>query len=124
MQTIVKSHISTKLLVRNKNNYRYKYRCLKPELIVDDYNDNTMYLYYIGRCNNEPIYHYGTTLDLSLVDINLMSFKIKKYIKIRTDVLSHHVYAKEHFTTRIKELKLDRYTEIDGALLENSQTNT
>ena len=61
-----------------------------------DSHNKTLFLYYLGRYNNYPLYYYGETYDLYDTE-----FKIKKtlpyYKKITTIPVGDHVYAKENF---------------------------
>ena len=80
----------------------------KPPIHAVDHNDNVFYVYYIGRYDDEALYHYGTTTDLLSVELAFQKRGISKYIKCRYEVIDTHVCFKERFDDHVARLGVGR----------------
>lgn len=101
-------------IVRNRPHKSYARSCQSPKVdhvprqSVLDNSENVFYIYYIGRYDEEPIFHYGITPDLYSREFELRKHGIEKFIMCRYDVIDHHVWVKDIFEKHIDKFGIQR----------------
>lgn len=95
-----------------------------PSQVMHDGNEDMFYMYYIGQYNNELIYHYGVSNDLSIVEMRMLHNRVHPWILIRYDVLEHHVYTKDRFKAALEDLGLQRDVVMPDTFALASDYNT
>lgn len=87
--------------------------CSYKDRIQLDNHDMMFYIYYIGRYKNKPIYNYGQTIDIDIVELHLRQnvpiYKKKLHIPVE-----HHVYGKQMFDDYVKMNEIDTQIPIHG----------
>lgn len=70
-----------------------------------DTSNRMFYIYYLGRYSNKPIFHYGETMDTSLVEFHLRK-KVPIYQKKFYVPVEDRVYGKTQFEKYLKKNNL------------------
>jgi hypothetical protein len=66
-----------------------------------DTSNRVFFIYYLGRYSNKPIFHYGETMDTSLVEFYLRK-KVPIYQKKFYVPVEDHIYGKHQFDKYVK----------------------
>lgn len=68
-------------------------------------NENIFYVYFLGRYNNKPFFHYGQSTDISSVEFNIKK-SLPYYDRIIYNPVDHNVCSYNYFDNYLSQKKL------------------
>ena len=75
--------------------------------VNEDYNENMLYIFYVGYFKKELIFHYGTSTDIIKTEFQLYKDGFRN-ILMKSYVVDYHVYMKEELEKHIISIGLSR----------------
>lgn len=92
-----------------------------------DYNNQMFFIYALGRYQNTPLYYYGTTNDIDLVEFNICS-KLPAYKRVLYFPVEHKWQKIDNFEEYLNQNNLrsdvlSQFCGLDNTFITNNKVS-
>lgn len=87
--------------------------CSYKDSVDMDTSNRLFFVYYLGRYDNRPIFYYGETMDISLIEFHLRK-KVPIYQKKFHVPVEDNIYGKQRFDRYVRRNQLVARLPVHG----------